>query len=79
MKHPPKPSRKKLRAEIARLKWQVLALQVINRATLAVAQCQIEIMKAELVNRNAAGKYIPAGVVKMPSDRAYEAGDFVKI
>lgn len=50
-RHPPRVSRKKLRAEIERLKGQVLYLQVMHRATIAVMECQLACVRAEAASR----------------------------
>ena len=78
MRHPPKPSRKKLRGEIARLKGQLLTMQVINRAAIAVAQCQIGVLRDELASLRTRREYT-GEVVTMPAEKAFEAGDVVKV
>lgn len=78
MRHPPKPSRKKLRGEIARLKGQLLTMQAINWAAIAVAQCQIGVLRDELASLRTRREYT-GEVVTMPAEKAFEAGDVVKV
>lgn len=78
MRHPPKPSRKKLRGEIARLKGQLLTLTIMNRAALAVAQCQIGVLRSELASRRTRREYT-GEVVTMPAEKTFDAGDVVKV
>ena len=78
MRHLPKPSRKKLRGEIARLTGQLFTMQAINGAALAVAQCQIRVLRDELANLRTRREYT-GEVVSMPAERAYEAGGVVKV
>lgn len=77
MRHPPKPSRKKLRGEITRLKGQVLAMQAINLAERALSQCQIGVLRSELASMRTRREY-SGEVVTMPAEKAVEAGGVVK-
>ena len=77
MRHPPKPSRKKLRGEIARLKCQVLAMQAINLAERALSQCQIGVLRSELASMRTRMEYT-GEVVTIPAEKTFDAGGVVK-
>lgn len=78
MRHPPKPSRKKLRGEIARLKGQAIFLQIIHEMELAAAYCEIGVLRSELACLRTRREYT-GEVVTMPAERTVEAGGVVKV